>query len=83
MLQTQIGGSGSDGIITTTSSTTRPDDDEPSAAVLEAEAFLLRQRITRMINVTNQRNVISTPHIFLHEQHGNATLAIFGEGGAI
>ena len=61
MLQTQIGGSGSGGIITATSSTTIPDDDEPSAAVLEAEAFLLCQRITRMINVTNQRNVILNP----------------------
>ena len=82
MLQTQSGGSGSGGIITATSSTTRPDDDEPSAAVLAAEALLLRQRITRMINVTNHCNEMKHRPP-LREQHAYATLAIFGEGGAV
>ena len=82
MLQTQSGGSGSGGIITATSSTTRPDDDEPSAAVLAAEALLLRQSITHMINVTDHCNE-TNPRSPLREQRAYVTLAIFGEGGAV
>lgn len=82
MLLTQSGGSGNGSIIIADPYISNPDDDEPRAAVLEAEAYLLWQRITRLINITTSRNKMK-PRIALREQRGHATLAIFGEGGAL
>ncbi len=82
-LQTQVGGNGNGGIITAAFSTTKPEDDEPRTAVLEAEAYLLRQRINHLLIVTDHWNDIIPPQ-HLREQRGHATLAIFGEeGGAM
>ncbi len=81
-LQTQVGGSGNGGICTAAPSMTRPDDDDPKAAVLEAEAYLLRQRISQLLIVTDHRNGMK-PRTPLREQRAYATLAIFGEGGVM
>ncbi len=82
VLQTQVGGNGNGGRIVSTIAISEPEDNEPTATALAAEAFLIRQRITSLLNVTDQCNVITTPLTSLREQHGNATLAIF-EGGAM
>jgi len=81
-LRTQVGGNGNGGHITPVTLITGSDDNEPRAAVLEAEAYLLRQRINTVLNVTDQRNEMK-PRTPLREQRGYATLAIFGEGGAL
>ncbi len=82
-LRTQTGGNGNGSNITVApSSIPGPDDDEPKSAVLEAEAFLLRQRINTFLNVTDHRNEMK-PRKPLREQRAYATLAIFGEGGAM
>ena len=52
---TQVGGSGNGNIITVAPSISRPDDDEPRAAVVEAEAYLLRQRITQLLVGNDKR----------------------------
>ncbi len=83
-LRTQVGSNGNGGRSIPTIAITGPEDDnEPRAAVLAAEALLIRQRIARLFNVTDQCNVITTPISPLCEQHGNATLAIFEDGGAM
>ncbi len=81
-LHTQIGGNGNGSIIIVASSIPNSDDDEPQAAVLEAEAYLLRQRIAHLLNVTDHRNGMK-PRTPLREQRAYATLAIFGEGGVM
>ena len=84
VLQTQVGDNGNGGRIIPTIAITGPDDNnEPHAAVLAAEALLIRHRIARLINVTDACNVITTPLTFLHEQRAYATIAIFDEGGAV
>lgn len=83
-LRTQVGGNGNGGQSIPTIAITGPEDDnEPHVAVQAAEALLIRQRIARLINVTDACNVITTPLTFLREQHGNATLAFFEDGGAM
>lgn len=54
-LRTQVGGNGNGGRITATPSVPGPEDDEPRAVVLQAEAFLIRQRITHLLIVTDHR----------------------------
>lgn len=81
--RTQSSGSGDGGIITASPSVPGPEDDEPRAIVIEAEKLLLRQLINRLLNVTEHHNA-TKPRTPLREQHGHATLDIFGaEGGAI
>ena len=82
VLQTQVGGNGNGGRIIPVVTIIGPEDNEPTLTALAAEAFLIRQRITQIINVTDRRNEMN-PHTPLREQRAYATLAIFGEGGAI
>lgn len=83
-LRTQVGSNGNGGRSIPTVMTIGPeDDDEPRAAVLAAEVLLIRQRIVRLLNVTDACNVITTPLPFLREQRAYATFAIFEDGGAM
>lgn len=81
-LRTQTGGNGNGGRITNAIAIIGSDDDESRVAVLAAEAFLIRQRINHLLNVTDQCNEIN-PRTPLREQRAYATFAIFGEGGAV
>jgi len=81
-LRTQTGGNGNGNIIIVAPSIPGPDDDEPRAVVLEAEALLIRQRITRLINVTTSRNEMK-PRTPLREQRAYDTLSIFGDEGGV
>jgi len=85
MLRTQVGGSGNGNIITVAASISRPDDDEPRAAVVEAEAYLLRQRITHLLaNVTNLRHEMNLrPSLREQRAHAIPDFDIFEEGGAM
>lgn len=80
LLRTQVGGNGNGGRSIPTITITGPEDNEPQIAVLAAEALLTQQRIAHLLNVTDVCNVMFTP---LREQRGNATLAIFEDGGAM
>lgn len=82
MLRTQVGGNGNGGRSIPAVLITGPDDNEPQAAVLAAEALLIRQRINTLLNVTDRRNE-TNPRTSLREQRAYATLAIFDEGGAM
>ncbi len=85
VLRTQEGDNGNGGgrSVPTITITGPEDDNEPRAAVLAAEALLIRQRIACLLNVTDACNVITTPLPFLREQRAYATFAIFEEGGAM
>ncbi len=78
-LHTQTGGNGNGSIITIAPSISGPDDDEPRTVILGAQAFLLRQRIKNLLNVTDHRNEMK-PRTSLREQRA---YAIFGTEGGV
>ena len=72
VLQTQVGDNGNGGRIIPTIAITGPDDNnEPRAAVLAAEALLIRHRIALLLTLPMQCNVITTPRTSLREQHAS------------